>query len=176
MGRTISVNWIDWITLAIVLVSVLRGTRYGVLAGVIDLVAMVGAFFAATVTYARIVPVLHRTLFLPEAWGGFLAFVVIWLGLYILVGIIVRLAHGVRTLPLSEILGGVMGVVRGIAMAAALLVVILASPFREAVEPDTRHSTVAPLLLRGYNAFMVNIASTLPVRIPRFGQPDGIMF
>ena len=68
-----------------------------------------------------------------------------------------------------------MGVVRGIAMAAALLVVILASPFREAVEPDTKHSTVAPFLLKGYNAFMVNIASSLPVRIPRFG-PDGIMF
>jgi len=175
MGRTITVNWIDWITLAIVLVSVLRGTRYGVLAGVIDLVAMVGAFFAASVWYVSLVPILHQSLFLPDSWGGFLAFVVIWLALYILVGIIVRLVHGVRTVPLSEILGGVMGVVRGITMATALLVVILAAPFHEAVEPDTKHSTVAPVLLKGYNAFMANIASTLPVRVPRIG-PGGITF
>ena len=175
MGRTISVNWIDWITLAIVLVSILRGTRYGVLAGIIDLVAMVGAFFAAGVLYVYIVPTLHQVLFLPASWGGFLAFVAIWLALYILVGVIVRLVHGIRTVPLSEILGGVLGVIRGIAMATALLVVILASPFHEAVEPDTKRSTVAPVLLKGYSAFMVHIASTLPVRVTRIG-PGGIVF
>jgi uncharacterized membrane protein required for colicin V production len=136
---------------------------------------MVGAFFAAGVLYVYIVPTLHQVLFLPASWGGFLAFVAIWLALYILVGVIVRLVHGIRTVPLSEILGGVMGVIRGIAMATALLVVLLASPFHEAVEPDTKRSTVAPVLLTGYSAFMVHIASTLPVRVTRIG-PGGIAF
>lgn len=175
MARTISVNWIDWITLAIVLISILRGTRYGVLAGIIDLTAMAGAFMAASVWYPRAVPGLHQALALPAAWGGFLAFTAIWLGLYILVGTIVRLVHGLKTLPLSEILGGVMGILRGIALATALLVLLLAAPFHEAIEPDAKHSTVAPFLLKGYGAFMTTVVSSIPVHIPRIG-PGGIVF
>jgi uncharacterized membrane protein required for colicin V production len=175
MARTITVNWIDWITLAIVLISILRGTRYGVLAGVIDLAAMIGAFFAASILYARAVPALHQALALPASWGGFLAFTLIWLALYIIVGAIVRLVHGVKTVPLSEILGGVMGGFRGITMATALLVVLLASPFREAVDPDAKHSTIAPFLLKGYGAVMAAVVPAMPVRIPRIG-PGGTPF
>ena len=175
MARTISVNWIDWITLAIVLISILRGTRYGVLAGLIDLAAMVGAFLAASVLYVNAVPTLHQTLALPASWGGFLAFTVIWLGLYILIGTIVRLVHGVKTVPLSEILGGLLGGVRGITMATALLVVLLAAPFHETVEPDAKHSTIAPVLLKGYGVIMGAVVPAMPVRIPRIG-PGGTTF
>ena len=175
MARTISVNWIDWITLAIVLISILRGTRYGVLAGIIDFAAMAGAFLAASVLYTGAVPTLHRTLYLPPDWGGFLAFTVIWLVLYIFVGVIVRLVHGVKTVPLSEILGGVMGIFRGFALATALLVVLLASPFHEAIEPDAKHSTVAPFLLAGYSAFMGAVVPAIPKGIPRIG-PGGAVF
>ncbi len=175
MARTITVNWIDWITLAIVLISILRGTRYGVLAGIIDWLAMMGAFFGASILYVHAVSSLHQTLNLPTSWAGFLAFTVIWLGLYILVGIVVRLVHGVKTVPLSEILGGVMGVLRGFTMATALLVVLLASPFREAVDPDAKRSIVAPHLLRGYNGVMVSVVPTIPARIPRIG-PGGAVF
>src|SRR5207302_344529 len=90
VAATITVNWIDWLTLATVLVSVLRGTRYGVLAGVLDLLALIGAFLAASALYAYVVPSLHKALFLPAEWGGFLAFVVIWLALYIAVGVLIR--------------------------------------------------------------------------------------
>lgn len=175
MGRVITVNWIDWITLAVVLISILRGTRYGVLAGVIDLVAMLGAFFAASILYARAVPVLQHSLFLPPSWGGFLAFTVIWLVLYIGVGVAVRLLHGVKTVPLSEILGGAMGVLRGLALVTACLVIVLAAPFHQTIEQDTKHSIVAPLLLKGYDAVMVAVASSIPVRIPRIG-PGGAVF
>ena len=175
MARTITVNWIDWITLAIVLVSVLRGTRYGVLAGIIDFVAMLAAFLAASIAYAQVVPALKRSLFLPPSWGGFLAFTVIWLGLYIAVGIIVRLVHGIKTVPLSEILGGAMGIVRGLALATACLVIALAAPFHRAIEQDAKQSIVAPVLLRGYNAVMAAVLPTLPVRVPRIG-PGGTVF
>ena len=175
MARTISVNWIDWITLAIVLISVLRGTRYGVLAGLIDFAAMLGAFFAASVLYAGAVPMLQRSLFLPPNWGGFLAFTVIWLALYLGVGIIVRLVHGVKTVPLSEILGGAMGVVRGLALTTACLVIMLAAPFHQTIEQDAKRSIVAPVLLKGHNAIMVTFVPTIPVRIPRIG-PGGTVF
>jgi uncharacterized membrane protein required for colicin V production len=175
MVRVITVNWIDWITLAVVLISILRGTRYGVLAGIIDFVAMLGAFFAASVLYVRVVPALQHSLFLPPSWGGFLAFTVIWLVLYMAVGVAVRLAHGVKTVPLSEILGGAMGVPRGLALVTACLVIALAAPFRQTIEQDTKRSIVAPLLLKGYDAAMVTIVQSVPVRIPRIG-PGGAVF
>jgi membrane protein required for colicin V production len=175
MARTITVNWIDWITLAIVLISILRGTRYGVLAGVIDFVAMLAAFLAASVLYVRAVPVLQHSLFLPANWGGFLAFTVIWLVLYLGVGIVVRLVHGIKTVPLSEILGGAMGIVRGLALVTVCLVIMLAAPFHGAIEQDVKRSVVAPALLKGYDAIMVLVLPTIPVRIPRIG-PGGTVF
>jgi membrane protein required for colicin V production len=175
MTRVITVNWIDWITLAIVLISILRGTRYGVLAGIIDLVAMLGAFFAASILYVQAVPTLQHSLYLPPDWGGFLAFTVIWLALYLSVGIAVRLVHGIKTVPLSEILGGAMGVVRGLALMTACLVIALASPFHKTIEQDTKRSIVAPLLLKGHDAVMVTVVPSIPVRIPRIG-PGGNVF
>ncbi len=175
MGRTISVNWIDWITLAIVLVAVLRGTRYGVLAGAIDLGAMIGAFLVASAAYPHVAPGLHEALNLPEDWGGFLAFTVIWLGLYILVGSVVRLVHGVKTSPYSEILGGAIGVLRGIALATVLLVILLAAPFRGSVEPDAKRSLVATFLLSEYTDVMKILLPAMPLRVPRPG-PDGTPF
>jgi uncharacterized membrane protein required for colicin V production len=175
MGRTITVNWIDWITLAIVLVSILRGTRFGALAGALDLVALMGSFFAASVLYPGLVPSLHGALFLPESWAGMLAFVFIWLALYVTVGIIIRLAHGVKTVPISEILGGVLGVFRGLALMTVFLVIMQAAPFHESIDQDVKQSPVASFLLVGYNAVMDNVAPTLPVRIPRLG-PGGTVF
>ncbi len=175
MTRVITVNWIDWITLAVVLISILRGTRYGVLAGIIDFVAMLGAFLAASILYVRAEPALQHALALPPNWGGFLAFTVIWLVLYVGVGVVVRLTHGVKTVPLSEILGGAMGVLRGLALVTACLVILLASPFRQGIEEDAKRSIVAPLLLKGHNAVMVTVLPTIPVRIPRIG-PGGTVF
>jgi len=175
MGRTISVNWIDWITLAIILVAVLRGTRYGVLAGAIDLGAIIGAFFVASALYAHVASGLHQALSVPTDWGGFVAFTVIWLGLYILVGSLVRLMHGVKTSPYSEALGGAIGVLRGIALATVLLVILLVSPFRQSVEPDAKRSLVAQLLISEYTDVMKILVPVIPVRTPRPG-PDGTPF
>jgi uncharacterized membrane protein required for colicin V production len=175
MGQTIVVNWIDWITLAIVLVSILRGTRYGVLAGVLDLLAMVASFFAASVLYTRAVPPLRQSLLLPAPWAGFVAVVVIWLILYFLAGIIIRLIVGKKKLALSEVLGGLVGGIRGLALTTILLVLLVAAPFREAIARDADQSTAAAYLLRAYDAVMASIAPTMPVHIPRIG-PGGIRF
>jgi uncharacterized membrane protein required for colicin V production len=175
MGQTIVVNWIDWITLAIVLVSILRGTRYGVLAGLFDLLAMVASFFAASVLYTRAVPSLRQSLYLPAGWAGFVALVGIWLILYVLVGVIIRLILGTKKVPLSEVLGGLVGGIRGLALTTIFLVLLIAAPFREAVIRDAERSTAAAYLLRAYDAVMVSIAPTMPVPIPRIG-PDGVRF
>ena len=175
MAATITVNWIDWLTLATVLVSVLRGTRYGVLAGVLDLLALIGAFLAASALYAHAVASLHKALFLPTEWAGFLAFMVIWLALYIGVGTLIRLMHAVKTAPVSEMLGGVLGGIRGVALMGAFLIIALASPFHDGFDADAKQSPVAGFLMRGYESLIVNVAPSLSVHIPRIG-PGGALF
>ncbi len=176
MPRPITLTWIDWITLAIVLVSILRGARSGVLAGLADLAVLVAAFLAAAALYPQGASLVqqYRGL-LPAPWAAFAAFVVIWLGLYILVGLLARWAFGGATAPASRMLGGVLGGIRGLVLATALLVVTLAAPFHRAVTADAERSHLAPYLLRANDRVEAALLPRLPVRVPRIG-PGGRLF
>lgn len=168
-------NWIDLITLSIVLLSILRGTRYGVLAGILDLAALAASFFAASAIFVRVGASLHETLYLPPSWAGFVAFVVVWLFFYLPLGVLIRWFHGPKTHPASEILGGVVGGIRGLALMTVFLVVMSAAPFHEEVDQDVKRSPVASYLLAGYNRVVTALLPILPVEVPRIG-PGGAMF
>ncbi len=188
MSDTTSLNWMDWITLAIVLVSILRGTRYGVLAGIGDLAALIGAFFAASALYAQGAVVLHGWFELarrqpllgglpglPPSWEALVSFIAIWLGLYVPAGSIVRWLLGHAAAPASRMLGGLLGGLRGLALVTALLVIMLAAPFHRVVAADAGRSRVAPYLLRANDGVEKLLLPTLPVRVPRIG-PGGKLF
>ncbi len=113
MPRTITFNWIDWITLAIVLISVLRGARFGAVAGVIDLAGLIATYLAAAATYPRGAALLHQAPMLSPSWEALIAFVVIWLGLYIPLGLLIRWACAWARFPASGLVGGAFGVARG---------------------------------------------------------------
>lgn len=174
-GTTITVNWIDWITLTFVLVSILRAARHGALAGLLDLVVLIAAFFAASALYARGASLLHGTPVLPPPWVGLLSFLVIWLGLYIPIGILIRWILSGRASPASRTVSGLLGGVRGLVITAALLVLALASPVHGVVQVDAGRSRVAPYLLRAYERISTAFLPLLPVRVPRLG-PGGSMF
>lgn len=175
MPRTITLNWIDWVTLAIILVSVLRGVRFGALAGLVDLGSLVATYLAAAAVYSSGAVYLHQVPVLTPSWQKLIAFVVIWLGLYLPLGILIRWALARATFPASGLLGGVLGVARGVVLAAALLVLTLAAPFRSVVGADAHHSQVAPYLLRGNERIQRVLLPALPVRVPRLG-PGGVVF
>jgi uncharacterized membrane protein required for colicin V production len=176
MSRTITLNWMDWITLAIVLVSILRGARYGLLAGLVDLIILIGAFLSAAALYGDGASLARRSLpILPNDWTAFAAFVVIWVGLYVLVGTLARWVLSGAPAPASRMLGGVLGGIRGLVLATILLVVVLAAPFHQAVAADAARSRVAPYLLRADEHAVALLLPALPVRVPRIG-PGGTMF
>lgn len=175
MPRTITLNWIDWVTLAIVLVSILRGARFGAVAGLIDLGALVATYLAAAAVYPRGAELLHQVPVLTRSWEGLIAFVVIWLGLYLPLGLLIRWIFARAKFPASGLLGGVLGVARGIILAASLLLLTLAAPFRSVVAADTHRSQVAPYLLSGSERVQVVLLPALPVRVPRLG-PGGATF
>ncbi|HEV2439637.1 MAG TPA: CvpA family protein [bacterium] len=175
MPRTIALNWIDWATLAIVLVSILRGARFGVLAGLLDLGGLVATYLAAAVVYPRGAEYLREVPGLTRSWEGLIAFVVIWLGLYLPLGMVIRWIFARAKFPASGLLGGVLGVARGIVLASSLLVLTLAAPFRSVVAADAHRSQVAPYLLSGNERVQTVLLPALPVRVPRLG-PGGATF
>lgn len=175
MPRTITLNWIDWVTLAIVLVSVLRGARFGAVAGLIDLAGLVATYLVAAAAYPQGAEFLRHVPGLTRSWGGLIAFVVIWLGLYLPLGIFIRWIFARAKFPASGLVGGVFGVARGVVLAASLLVLTLAAPFRGVVAADTHRSQVAPYLLSGSERVQAVLLPALPVHVPRLG-PGGSTF
>ena len=175
MPRTITLNWIDWVTLAIVLVSILRGARFGAVAVLVDLAGLVATYLAAAAVYPQGAIHLRQVPGLTPSWQGLIAFVVIWLGLYVPLGILIKWALARATFPASGFLGGVFGVARGVVLAAALLVLTLAAPFRSVVATDAHRSQVAAYLLRGNERVQQVLLPALPVRVPRLG-PGGAVF
>jgi Colicin V production protein len=188
MPDTSSLNWMDWITLAIVLVSILRGTRYGVLAGLGDLAVLIAAFFGASALYVQGAALLHHGLELlrqhplldrlpglPPPWEALITFVAIWLALYLPTGFVVRWLLGRPEFPASRVLGGLLGGVRGLVLVTVLLVITLAAPFHRVVAADAARSRVAPYLLRANEGVEKFVLPTLPVRVPRIG-PGGTLF
>lgn len=172
MLRTITLNWIDWIILAIVLVSFLRGARWGVLAGLGDLVVLVAAFLTAAALYASATVWMRRETFdsLSEAWAAFLTFVVIWLGLYLPVGWLARWALGGNAAaPAARLVGGAIGALRGLVLVTAALAIVLAGPFGRAVAADASRSWVAPSLLQANDRVQAALLPALHVQVPRIG-------
>jgi len=177
MPRTFALNWIDWVTLAIVLVSVLRGARFGAPAGLLDLAGLVASYLAAAVYYPLGADYLGHIPVLDPSWQGLIAFVLMWMGLYLPLGMLLRWALSRATFPASGLLGGLLGIARGLALAAALLVLMLAAPFRSVIAADAHRSQVAPYLLRGNERVQRLLRTKLPIgmRIPRIG-PGGSVF
>jgi uncharacterized membrane protein required for colicin V production len=176
MSRTITLNWIDWVALAIVLVSVLRGSRYGVWGGLADLAALVASFFAASALYAGAARglVVYFPM-LPLAWAALGCFLVIWLVCYLPTSFLLRMGLGGLPFPASGLLGALLGAFRGLVLVAALLLVALAAPFRTVVSKDASHSQVAPYLLDASARVTTVLLPALPVRVPRIG-PGGATF
>jgi uncharacterized membrane protein required for colicin V production len=176
MPRTVELNWIDWLTLAIVLVSVLRGVRSGAPAELFDLFGLVATYMTAAVYYPLGAEYLSQVPRLTPPWQGFIAFVVIWVSVYLPLSMLIRWALYNAVFPASGFFGGLVGVARGLVLAAALLVVLLATPLRSVVVADAHHSHVAPYLLRGNSRFQRLLrTNAIGLRVPRLG-PGGTMF
>ncbi|HKX17616.1 MAG TPA: CvpA family protein [bacterium] len=175
MPRTIALNWIDWVTLAIVLVSILRGARFGAVAGLVDLVSLVATYLTAAAVYPQGAEYLRQVPGLTPSWQRLIAFVVIWLGLYLPLGLLIRWIFARANFPASGLIGAVFGIARGIVLVAALLVLTFAAPFRSVVAADARRSQVAPYLLSGGERVQALLLPALPVHVPRLG-PGGVTF
>lgn len=145
-------NFLDYLVVCIVLVSIGFAVTKGLVREIVSLVALIGGFVLAVLYYHSLGSVLAdvcRT----ESVANFFAFLIIFGGC-ILFGAIVsmilnRFLKAASLKWIDRILGGIFGLLRGWAIASVLVLALIAFPLHEDAVP---RSTLAPYLLAGAQA------------------------
>jgi membrane protein required for colicin V production len=138
-------NWIDYLLLALMVLSCVAGVLRGLLRELISLVTWVGAVWVAWQFAYVLEPHLGGALASPDvrAWAArtiiFLAFVLLGTGIGLIVGHLVRLSIFSGT---DRFLGVIFGFLRGLVIAG--LFVMLCHALRLNAEPWWRGSTLIP--------------------------------
>lgn len=173
MIESIGMTWIDWVMVAFTLFAALQGVRRGLWAALIGLIALLAAYLAASVWFRPLAEAVRGYLPLSDGWAAAIAFLVLFLVLVEAVGLILTLRTTPNNVPpASRTLGLLVGAVRGLTLATALLVVVLASPPSEPVRRDVERSAVAPYALNAYRGGLRTLAAVLPPSVQPFGTDD----
>ncbi len=136
-------NWLDILLLAIIGVSLLLGLFRGLTRMVIGIAAVVAGFVVAALYY-RPVSTVFKRLLEAEIWRHLIAFVLIFVAVLIVGGLISFLLSKIIKGPLrfaDRVLGGLLGVVTGILVCGVLVIAQLAFPVDKQA---LRSSGIAP--------------------------------
>lgn len=124
-------HFLDWILVLIVVVSVIPALVKGFVYEALMMAATVAAIVVGIWKYPAVAAHLHWISVAPLR--SFAAFVLIFLAILIAAGILARIARGlVRAAGLrwfDRLLGGALGLVRGVVICLVLLVAMTAFPF-----------------------------------------------
>lgn len=140
-------NGIDLLLIAIVLLSMFRGWRAGLVYGLIDLVAWLGSIVIAFRVYQPVGQWLGARVAWPEVWDRPIAFVLtaIVAGLalnFLALTVASRLPKPVHQQSLNRLLGILPGFVNGVILAAVIATLLLAIPLPPALQEPTRTSPI----------------------------------
>ena len=143
-------NWLDMVLLILLAVSVIASFMKGFSREVIGLVAVVAAIVLGSWFYG-VGGALFRPYVSSPAVANFCGFVVIFLGI-LLVGRLVAAVMGrfVKAARLSffdRVLGVCFGVLRGILLCIALVMIVMAFPTRDVAPDSIVGSRFAPYVI-----------------------------
>lgn len=150
-------NWLDWILLAVFLVSVLAGARKGFARELIGLVSLVVGLVVAAAEYQRAAARLHGFIHSRE-----LALGVAFLGLFCIVLILGGLISAVARKFAREagiewadrLLGSIFGLVRGVLVDAAILMAMVAFAIKPVAVQSSRLAPYVAVGSRGIALLM----------------------
>lgn len=171
VGLARGFTWLDWTVLAVIALSAVRGTRRGLLVGVLDLLSVVVAYGVAVVGYQPAADLLVQRGGVP----GPLASIAAFLGLLVLgqmaYGLLVNtllllarpLLRGVRPLwEVDRLLGVLPGALKGLITVSVLLLPFTLLPLLPDLSAAIERSTVASRLV----GLAANEAPQLWARLP----------
>jgi membrane protein required for colicin V production len=123
-------NWLDILLLVIIGVSLVLGLIKGLTRMIIGIASVVAGFIVAALYY-RPVSVLFSRMLAAEIWRHLIAFVVIFITVLIVGGLVSFLLSKIIKGPLrfaDRVLGGMLGVVTGVLICGVLVIAQLAFP------------------------------------------------
>lgn len=138
---------LDWVLLLLILISTLTAAAQGFITEVFSLAGVLVGYVLAAWEYPRIAPWFMK--YVSTAWvADIAAFLTIFLCVVLLAGALARIIRwavsGVGLRWFDRVLGGVFGLVRGVAVAA---VIVLAMAAFLPGSPALQRSAFAPYLL-----------------------------
>jgi membrane protein required for colicin V production len=138
-----AIGWVDWLLIAIVLVSVVVGVMRGLVFEVLSVLGWFAAYFAAQ----WLAPAIEPRLPLGEPGSavryglafaaGFVASLLIWALVIRLIRIVL---HATPLAPLDRVLGAGFGLVRGGVLLLAIATLVGLTPARGSPAWETSHA------------------------------------
>jgi membrane protein required for colicin V production len=145
------VNWLDWVIIGFLVVSVVSGFREGFIRIGIGFISLIAGFIGASWFYRLaadpLIPYVHSRM-LANFIGFFLIFILVGIAGSIVAAILVRIFHIVGLSFVDRSLGGILGGLRGALVLVIVTMAVMAfAPRRlpDAVET----SRLAPHIITG---------------------------
>lgn len=140
-------NGIDLLLITVVLLSMFRGWRSGLMYGLIDLAAWLGSIVVALRVYQPVAQWLGARVGWPEVWDRPAAFVltaiIAGLALNLLgAALVSRVPKRVHQQSINRLLGTLPGLFSGLISAAILATLLLAIPLPRPLQEATRASSI----------------------------------
>ncbi len=160
-----SVATIDWLLLAVLVLSLLVGLWRGLVFEVLSVLGWVAAFFLAqwfAPDVAAMLPMSSATQPIRYAAAFVLTFIVAVFVAGLLASIVRKMVAAVGLRPVDRLLGGVFGLVRGVVLLLAVAVAIGMTPLKDS--QWWQESKGAPVL----SAALKGLKPALPEQFSRY--------
>jgi len=160
-----TITTIDWVLLAVLVLSLLVGLWRGLVFELLSVLGWVAAFFLAqwfAPDVATLLPMASASQPTRYAAAFVLTFIVSVFVAGLLASIVRKMVAAVGLRPVDRVLGAVFGVVRGLVLLLAVAVAIDMTPLKDS--PWWQESTGAPVL----SAALKGLKPALPEQFSRF--------
>lgn len=141
-------NWIDFLLIAVALISVYNGYMKGFIIGTLELLMLAAGILAAFLMYPYLAATLEKIWPTLGVWTVPLSFILSLFIARLILSLIVNpmlraLDPSVHTSPVNRVMGLVPGAVNGIIWATVVAALLLSIPFSNDVSSKTRDSVLA---------------------------------
>jgi len=169
-------TWLDWVVLAVLLVTVLLGLQRGPVRTLLETLFVLLSYLGAAVLFRPAAETFFGTGFPWPDWAATVSFAVLFL-LFVVVGnyLTAWIAGRRAATGAAIVLGGLSGVVKGTLLGIVLVTFLLAAPFAPAIQRDVERSVSGPYLVGWQVGLHRALTPLLPVRLPALG-PGGEKF
>jgi len=142
-------NWLDIVIIVVVVFLGIAGLRQGMIRTVFGIAGLIGGIFLAGRYYDELAALLFPS---GAIWGNIAAYAIIAVATLVVAGVIgwliAKLVNFVALGWLDRLVGGILGVVIGGLLCAAILAIVV--KYYPGMEATINQSIIARFIVRGF--------------------------